>query len=131
MAGATLGVHLARRDWVAMTLLILVGLVPFAAIGILLGHLLTSDSIGPALGRPTALFAFLGGVWFPITSGVMHDIAESLPSYWLVQASRVGARRPRLVRRRAGSWWARGQRSPWSSPARTCETRNASRLRFA
>ena len=90
VAGATLGVHLALRDWVAMTLLLLVGLVPFAAIGILLGHLLTSDSIGPALGGLTALFAFLGGVWFPITSGVMHDIAESLPSYWLVQASRVG-----------------------------------------
>jgi ABC-2 type transport system permease protein len=90
IAGATLGVHLGLRDWAAMTLLLLVGLVPFAAIGVLLGHLLTSDSIGPALGGVTALFAFLGGVWFPITSGVMHDIAESLPSYWLVQASRVG-----------------------------------------
>jgi ABC-2 type transport system permease protein len=30
-------------------------------------------------------------VWFPIsTHGTMHAIAGSLPSYWLVQAARVG-----------------------------------------
>ena len=72
-----------------MTLLILVGLLPFAALGIVLGHLLTPDSIGPAIGGLTALFAILGGTWFPITSGVMKSIGEALPSYWLVQASHV------------------------------------------
>ncbi len=90
IAGATLGVSLGVADWVKMTLLIFVGLIPFAAIGILMGHLLTPDSIGPAMGGVTALFALLGGVWFPITSGVMHDVGEALPSYWLVQASRLG-----------------------------------------
>jgi ABC-2 type transport system permease protein len=72
-----------------MTGLILVGLVPFIALGVLMGHLLTTDSIGPAMGGTTALLSLLGGVWFPITSGTMHDIAEALPSYWLVQASHV------------------------------------------
>jgi ABC-2 type transport system permease protein len=67
-----------------------VGLIPFAGIGILLGHLLTTDSIGPAVGGTTALLALLGGVWFPITGGVLHTIAQALPSYWLVQASYVG-----------------------------------------
>jgi len=38
----------------------------------------------------TAVFALLGGTWFPITGGVMQKLAEALPSYWLVQASRVG-----------------------------------------
>jgi len=38
-----------------------------AALGILLGHVLTTDSIGPAIGGLTALFALLGGVWFPVT----------------------------------------------------------------
>ena len=90
IAGATLGVRLQAGDWVAMTGLILVGLVPFAGLGILMGHRLTSDSIGPAMGGTTALFALLGGVWFPITSGVMHTVAEGLPSYWLVQAAHVG-----------------------------------------
>jgi len=89
-AGLSLGVHLGLGNWVEMTALILVGLAPFAAIGILLGHLLTTDSIGPAVGGTTAVFALLGGVWFPITSGAMHTIAEVLPSYWLVQASHVG-----------------------------------------
>ena len=89
-AGMSLGVHLGVRNWVAMTALILVGLLPFAALGILLGHLLTTDSIGPAIGGTTAVFALLGGVWFPITGGAMHTIAEALPSYWLVQAAHVG-----------------------------------------
>jgi ABC-2 type transport system permease protein len=51
---------------------------------------MTTDSVGPALGGATAVFALLGGTWFPITSGVMKDIAEALPSYWLVQAAHVG-----------------------------------------
>ena len=67
----------------------LIGLAPFAAIGILLGHLLTADSIGPAIGGVTAVFALLGEVWFPITHGAMQEVAKALPSYWLVQASRV------------------------------------------
>ena len=90
MAGATLGVSLQGGDWLEMTGLLLVGLAPFAALGILIGHLVTADSIGPAIGGTTALFALLGGVWFPVTSGVMHTVAEALPSYWLVQASHVG-----------------------------------------
>jgi ABC-2 type transport system permease protein len=90
VAGATLGVRLAAADWIGMTALLLVGLAPFAGLGVLLGHLLTSDSIGPAVGGITALLALLGGAWFPITGGTMRSIAESLPSYWLVQASHVG-----------------------------------------
>ncbi len=90
VAGATLGVHLQAGRWAGMTLLLLAGLVPFAGLGILLGHLVTADSIGPAVGGTTALLALLGGVWFPVTGGAMHAIAEALPSYWLVQASQVG-----------------------------------------
>lgn len=89
-SGMSLGVRLSADHWLEMTGLILVGLLPFVALGVLLGHLLTADSIGPAMGGTTALFAFLGGVWFPIGNhGVFHDIAQSLPSYWLVQASHV------------------------------------------
>lgn len=88
-AGVSLGVRFPAGRWLEMTGLILVGLIPFAALGILIGHLLNADSIGPALGGGTALFALLGGVWFPIGSGLMHDVAQALPSYWLVQASRV------------------------------------------
>jgi ABC-2 type transport system permease protein len=90
-SGLSLGVRLSVTTWLEMTALLLIGLVPFAALGIVMGHVLSSDTIGPALGGTTALFAFLGGVWFPIgNGGVMHAVASALPSYWLVQASRLG-----------------------------------------
>jgi ABC-2 type transport system permease protein len=89
LCGVSLGVGMPARDWLEMTLLILLGLIPFAALGILIGHLFTADSVGPVLGGGTAIFAILGGTWFPITNGVMHKVAEGLPSYWLVQASHV------------------------------------------
>ena len=57
----------------------------------LLGHLITPDSLGPALGGLTSLFALLGGSWGPIASqtGWLHQVVELLPSYWLVQAGHV------------------------------------------
>lgn len=90
VSGASLGVSLPAGRWLQMTLLILVALVPFAALGIAVGHMLTPDSIGPAIGGGVGLLAFLGGTWFPIpSSGFLHDVAQILPSYWLVQASHV------------------------------------------
>jgi ABC-2 type transport system permease protein len=89
-AGVSLGVSLTAGEWLKMTGLILVGLVPFAALGITLGHMLTPDSIGPAIGGGISLLALLGGTWFPIAHhGLLHDLAQYLPSYWLVQASHV------------------------------------------
>ena len=37
----------------------------------------------------TGILAFLGGAWFPLGDGILNDIGQVLPSYWLVQASRV------------------------------------------
>jgi len=91
LAGAGFGVRLGAMHWVEMTGYLLVGLIPFAALGILLGHLVTADAVGPTVGGVGAFLAFLGGVWFPVgNSGVLHYVAQSLPSYWLVQASYVG-----------------------------------------
>ncbi len=73
-----------------MTGLLLVGLVPFAALGIAIGHLLTPDSIGSALGGSISLLALLGGVWFPLANhGFLLELERFVPSYWLVQASHV------------------------------------------
>ena len=88
-AGLSMGVSLPASRWLEMTLFILVGLIPFVPIGVLMGHVLNADSIGPAMGGITAVFAFLGGTWFPLGSGVLNDIGQALPSYWLVQASHV------------------------------------------
>ena len=92
VAGISYGVSLHPADrWFQMTSLILVGLAPFVALGVMAGHLLTVDSMGPALGGGSAFFGFLGGQWFPLPNhGALHYIGEGLPSYWLTQASRVG-----------------------------------------
>jgi len=89
-AGRTIGVHLPAHTWIHMLWLMLVCLIPFAVLGILIGHLVSAESIGPVIGGSVALFAFLGGIWFPITGGgVLHEIAEALPSFWLARASHV------------------------------------------
>jgi ABC-2 type transport system permease protein len=103
-SGIALGVRIHPFDnWLRMTVLVLVALVPFAALSIALGHLLTNDAMGPAMGGITSLFAFLGGTWFPITGhGLFVEFCKALPSYWLTQAGQIGlggARDP---------WGARG-----------------------
>jgi ABC-2 type transport system permease protein len=100
-AGLSLGVRMSIGHWFEMTGLLLVGLIPFVVLGIMLGHLLNADSMGPALGGIVAVFALLGGAWGPLAkTGALHTIAESIPSYWLVQAGHVGLG--------AGAWTARG-----------------------
>ena len=89
VSGAILGVSLPAGRWLGMTGLILVGLLPFAALGIFVGHLVTTDSVGPLMGGLVSLLAFLSGTWFPITSGFLHTVGQLLPSWWLVQASHI------------------------------------------
>jgi ABC-2 type transport system permease protein len=88
VAGATLGVSMPAATWLKMTGLIALGLLPFAALGIALGHLLTVDSTGPATGGLVSLLALVSGTWFPAT-GFLHTIGQWIPSYWLVQAGRI------------------------------------------
>lgn len=90
-AGLSFGVSLSVSQWLEMTGLLLVGLVPLAILGILMGHLLNPESIGPALGGGTALLALLGGAYGPlVTHGSLLQIIKLLPSYWLVEARNVG-----------------------------------------
>ena len=89
IAGGILGVGMPIATWIKMTVLILIALIPFAALGVFLGHLLNVDAIGPATGGTVSLLAFVSGTWFPVQSGVLHDIGQFTPSYWLVQAGRI------------------------------------------
>lgn len=93
-----LGVRMDTGGWLRMVALVLVGLVPFAALGVWFGHVLSPESIGPVMGGTSALFALLGGAWGPLTgtSGMLHDITELVPSYWLVQAGQSAF---------TGQWW--------------------------
>jgi ABC-2 type transport system permease protein len=89
LSGLAIGVRIPIGHWAEMTGLVLIGLIPFAALGILLGHLMTTDSMGPVMGGGAGILALVGGFWFPITDGVVRDIGQFLPSWWLVQASHV------------------------------------------
>ncbi len=100
VSGALLGVSLPAQRWLEMTGLILVGLLPFAALGILVGHLVTTDSVGPLMGGLVSLLAFLSGTWFPITNGFLHTLGQFLPSWWLVHASHIAVN--------GHGWGARG-----------------------
>jgi ABC-2 type transport system permease protein len=88
-SGYLLGVRLPVTDWLWMSALVLIGLVPFAGLGVFLGHLLKADTVGAAVGILVGVLAFIGGAWFPLGDGVLYQIGRLLPSYWLVQASQV------------------------------------------
>lgn len=91
LAGVFMGVRLSAGEWLAMAGLLLVGLIPFAVLGILLGHLVSPEALLPAVGGITTLFAFLGGAYgfLVAKSGLMFDLIKALPSYWLVQAGKA------------------------------------------
>jgi ABC-2 type transport system permease protein len=87
-----LGAHFTARDWFEGVGLVLLALIPFTALGVMVGHLVKSDSLGPVIGGGISLFAIAGGAYFPIGtgSGFVHDLIRIVPSFWLVQASKTG-----------------------------------------
>jgi ABC-2 type transport system permease protein len=89
-AGSLYNVHLTFSQWVVMGGLLLIGLIPFSVLGIMFGHLLTTDSLGPAIGGTTSLMALLGGAYGPLaTGGTFLAVVKCLPSYWLVIAGKT------------------------------------------
>jgi ABC-2 type transport system permease protein len=91
LAGTAFGVRLPATAWLTFIGLLLAGLVPFAVLGILFGHVLGPDASAPAIGGIVTLFCLLGGVYgFQIaTSGPMFDVIKALPSYWMAQAGKT------------------------------------------
>src|SRR6202451_3675333 len=63
LAGTALGVRLPAQGWLTVLGLFLVGLIPFAVLGILLGHLIGADAAAVATGGIVTLFALLGGAY--------------------------------------------------------------------
>lgn len=89
-AGLTLGVRPTGGEWLSMTGLIIIALIPFAALGIFIGHRVSVDSMGPAMGGVTSILALAGGAWGPLAShGFVHTLTEAVPSYWLVRAGQA------------------------------------------
>jgi len=102
LAGASLGVRLDATQWLEIGGLLLVGLTPFIALGIVLGYLVRADALTPVIGGVVVLFALVGGVYgFQLAhSGPLFDVMKAVPSYWLVQAGKTALS--------GGSWPAQG-----------------------
>jgi ABC-2 type transport system permease protein len=91
-AGTAYGVHMTAGRWLELAALVLVGVAPLVAIGLAIGHLLAPDSLTPAVAGTVVVFALLGGEFGPLfPHGTMLAVVKLLPSYWLVQASKVAA----------------------------------------
>jgi ABC-2 type transport system permease protein len=91
LAGTAFGVRLSAGAWLTVLGLLVVGLVPFAVLGLLVGHLLRADSMAVAVGGIVTLFSLLGGAYAFLlaTSGPFFQVIKAIPSYWLVQAGRA------------------------------------------
>ncbi|MGX7677674.1 ABC transporter permease [Jatrophihabitans sp. DSM 45814] len=89
-AGISQGVRLSAAHWIEMTVLILIALIPFAALGVWVGHRFSPDAMGPLMGGLLSLFSIVGGSYFPVSGTVIGKIGSWTPSYWLNQAGRVG-----------------------------------------
>lgn len=84
-------VHLSALHWVEVSLSILLGLLPVAALGVLVGYLGTPAALQPVFGLGSALLALLGGMFVPaeqFPSGV-QTVMHVLPTYWSADAGRA------------------------------------------
>jgi ABC-2 type transport system permease protein len=78
-------VRLGAGQWIQLVLLLWIGTLPFAALGILLGYLFDPDTAQPASIVTILLLAMLGGLFIPTIAmpETMRQIAHALPSYHL------------------------------------------------
>ncbi|MEU4249400.1 ABC transporter permease [Amycolatopsis sp. NPDC026612] len=84
------GVHLDAAGWVRIFLGVFLGTLPLVLLGLLIGQFGTPDSMQPISMIVTLGMGFLGGLWIPIETmpGWMHDVAQIMPTYWVLQVAR-------------------------------------------
>ena len=94
LAGATLGVRLNVAQWLEMSGLLLVGLVPFVLMGLILGHLIATDALVPVMGWLIVFFALFGGAFGSLfNSGAMLTVVKAA-ALLLARACRRGRAPP-------------------------------------
>lgn len=93
VAAALKGVDLDALVWLRVFLAAWLGVLPFAAIGLLIGMLATPDSAQGMSTVAMLLFSILGGVLIPpsVLPAAMVAVAKLLPSYWLVDIAMAQA----------------------------------------
>lgn len=87
IGGSFSDVVLSRGQWLALTLVLLLGTLPFALLGLVIG-LFCSDKAAPAVVNLIYLpMAFLAGLWVPLSvlPDYVQTIAYGLPTYHFSQ----------------------------------------------
>lgn len=96
-AVVTHGVSLDAGQWVALTLLLWLGSIPFAVLGIAIGYALSGETAFGLLYGLNLVLGALGGLWFPVSifPKGLQTVGKLLPSYraadlgWHVVAGRA------------------------------------------
>jgi ABC-2 type transport system permease protein len=87
------GVQLSAVSWAQLLVALVLGSLPFAAIGLLIGYLFDAGSAQGAMMITLFSLAILGGLWAPITSfpDTLATIGRKLPSFRLAELGRDAA----------------------------------------
>jgi ABC-2 type transport system permease protein len=85
------GVDFTAVQWLRVFFVAWLGVLPFAAIGLLVGMAASADSAQSMSTVTMLVFSLLGGLFVPVPvlSPVLADIARALPSYWLAENARA------------------------------------------
>lgn len=86
--GATLGgVRMPAAQWVSLGLVLLLGALPFSAMGLAFGYLVGPNSAPAMLNLIYLPMAFASGLWIPIHElpAFVQGIAPALPPYHFAQ----------------------------------------------
>ncbi|MNH72492.1 ABC-2 family transporter protein [compost metagenome] len=77
------GIDLSFGEWITCGLWIWIGVLPFMALGTLLGTLKSVEVVQVAANIVYMSLSVLGGLWMPLATmpKIMQDIAQYLPSY--------------------------------------------------
>lgn len=100
LAAGVAGVQLSATQWIAWVTACLVGVLPFSALGLWLGTLVSGRGAPALINLIYLPMAFLSGLWVPLTMlpPVLQTTAPVWPAYHLAhiaqQAVGVGAGRP-------------------------------------
>ncbi len=89
--GAIGGVHLSPVRWLAISVSILLALLPIAALGVWVGYLAKPDSAQAIGGAIYTALSLLGGLWSSVSDYPqwLQDIVKVLPMYWIAQSGRT------------------------------------------
>jgi ABC-2 type transport system permease protein len=85
VAGILDGVRLEAGEWMALVAVLWLGVVPFVALGLLIGPWLDAETGTVVLGGVVVVLAILGGLFQPIETSpaALAVVAHLVPSYHL------------------------------------------------